>query len=80
MNSEIQKKSDNYTIEILKESLSNVREDMKDNPYIIEAIKVLSVDGYRSSIGLFWNAVIDDLRNKIMFRSLTLFNKEMNLK
>lgn len=79
MNSEIQKKSDNYTIEILKESLSNVREGMKDNPYIIEAIKVLSVDGYRSAIGLFWNAVIDDLRNKIMFRSLTLFNKEMKL-
>ena len=42
MNSLIQKKSDNYTIEILKESLSNEREDMKDNPYIIENAKQLN--------------------------------------
>ena len=59
--------------------LLSVREDMRDNPYILEAIRVLPVGGYRSAIGSFWNAVVDDLRNKIMFRSLSLFNKTMAL-
>ncbi|WP_217275772.1 hypothetical protein, partial [Niallia circulans] len=61
-------------------ALENVRSDMRDNPYINEAIKVLTVGGYRSSIGSFWNAVVDDLRNKIMYRSLDMFNKEMDLR
>ena len=56
-----------------------VREDMRDNTYIVEAIRVLPVKGYRSAIGAFWNAVVDDLRNKILFRSISLFNKEINL-
>jgi len=56
-------------------ALANVREDVADNPYIREAIKVLGVGGYRSAIGCFWNAVVDDLRNKIIYRSLPLFNK-----
>lgn len=59
--------------------LLSVREDMRENPYILEAIRVLPVGGYRSAIGSFWNAVVDDLRNKIIFRSLPLFNKTMNL-
>lgn len=59
----------------LQAALSNVREDIADNPYIKEAIKVLAVGGYRSAIGCFWNAVVDDLRNKIVHRSLSLFNK-----
>lgn len=61
-------------------AIESVRSDMRDNPYIIEAIKVLAVDGYRSSIGSFWNAVVDDLRNKIMYRSLDMFNKEVDLR
>ena len=56
-----------------------VREDMRDNTYIMEAVRVLKVQGYRSAIGSFWNAVVDDLRNKIMFRSISLFNKEVDL-
>lgn len=63
----------------IKESLSTIRLDMMDNPYVQETLRVLPVQGYRSAIGSFWNAVVDDLRNKIMFRSLALFNKEMNL-
>lgn len=55
--------------------LLSVREDLRDNTYITEALKVLPVGGYRSAIGCFWNAVVDDLRNKIIFRSLSLFNK-----
>ncbi|MEH2150666.1 hypothetical protein [Nostoc sp.] len=55
-----------------------VREEMVDSPYIAEAVRVLQVQGYRSAIGCYWNAVIDDLRQKIMHRSLDLFNKEMN--
>lgn len=55
----------------------SVREELQDDPYIIEAVNVLQVGGYRSSIGSFWNAVVDDLRNKITFRSLKLFNQSM---
>ena len=57
--------------------IENVREDIRDNPYIEETMRVLSVEGYRSAIGCFWNAVVDDLRNKILYRSINLFNKEM---
>lgn len=60
---------------IFSRVLNSVREDLRDDPYIIEAINVLQVGGYRSSIGSFWNAVVDDLRNKVMFRSLKLFNQ-----
>ncbi|MEG2464307.1 MAG: hypothetical protein RSA87_03925 [Malacoplasma sp.] len=59
------------------ECLEFVREDLHDDPYILETLKVLPVGGYRSAIGSFWNAVVDDLRKKIIFRSLDLFNKEM---
>jgi len=65
---------------LLEKSILNVRDEIKENPYIVEAIKVLPVGGYRSAIGSFWNAVIDDLRNKIIHRSLPLFNKSMNLR
>lgn len=34
--------------------------------------------GLRSTIGCYWNAVVDDLRKKVMHRSLDLFNKEMS--
>jgi len=56
----------------------HIRDDIKDNPYIEETLRVLSVGGFRSAIGSFGNAVVDDLRNKILFRSISLFNKEMN--
>lgn len=72
----------NLTTEItslIHKSVLSVREDLQDNPYIKEAIKVLSVQGYRSAIGCFWNAVVDDLRNKILYRSIDLFNKEIKL-
>lgn len=64
---------------LIERAVDNVRDDMKDNPYILEALRVLPVQGYRSAIGSFWNAVVDDLRNKIMFRSISLFNKEVNV-
>jgi len=60
---------------LIERTLTSVREDLRDNTYLLEALRVLPVRGYRSAIGLFWNVVIDDLRNKIMFRSLSLFNK-----
>jgi len=66
-------------IELIKTQLSNVRDDFRDNPYLIEAIRVLPVGGYRSAIGSIWNAVVDDLRNKVLFRSIDLFNKSVNL-
>lgn len=66
-------------VPIMERTLMSVREELLDDPYIIEAVKVLQVGGYRSSIGSFWNSVVDDLRNKIMFRSLKLFNNSVEL-
>lgn len=62
----------------IKFVLESIREDLRENPYIEETIRVLPVGGYRSAIGSFWNAVVDDLRNKVIYRSLDLFNKEMH--
>ncbi len=64
-------------IPMIEKVLLSVREELRDDPYIVEAMKVLPVGGYRSAIGAFWNAVVDDLRNKIIFRSISLFNKSM---
>jgi hypothetical protein len=60
---------------LFERAIDNVRDDMIENPYIIEALRVLPVRGYRSAIGNVWNAVVDDLRNKIIHRSVSLFNK-----
>ncbi len=60
----------------MEAALSNVRPEFKSNKYIAEAIKVLQAGGLRSAIGCYWNAVADDLRRKVMHRSLDLFNKE----
>ena len=69
--------SDTDIVPLIERAVMGVREDMRDSPYILEAIRVLPVQGYRSAIGAFWNAVVDDLRNKILFRSISLFNKEV---
>lgn len=65
-------------ITLFKERLRYIREELQDDPYIEETLRVLPVGGFRSAIGSFWNAVVDDLRNKILCRSIKLFNKEMN--
>lgn len=65
-------------LDYLQKELTNVREDLIDNKYIIEARTVLKAGGLRSTIGCYWNAVVDDLRKKVMHRSLDLFNKEMD--
>jgi hypothetical protein len=64
-------------VPLIGRSIESVRDDMRDSPYIQEALRVLPAGGYRSAIGAFWNAVVDDLRKKIMFRSLALFNKSV---
>jgi hypothetical protein len=64
---------------LFERALSSVRPDVADNPYIVEGLRVLPVGGYRSAIGSFWNAVVDDLRNKIIHRSLHLFNKATDI-
>ena len=73
------KASESDIVPLIERAVMRVREDMRDNPYILEALKVLRVQGYRSAIGNYWNAVVDDLRSKIIFRSLSLFNKEIDL-
>ena len=65
---------------LLTKELANVREEVKDCPYLEEALRVLPSKGFRSAIGAYWNSVVDDLRQKILHRSIDLFNKEMNLK
>ncbi len=65
-------------LQFLERELTNIREDLVDNTYISEAHKVLQAGGLRSAIGCYWNAVSDDLRKKVIHRSLDLFNKEMN--
>jgi len=67
-------------VSIIKKCLDNVRDEIKENSYLVEAIKVLPVGGHRSAIGCFWNAVIDDLRNKVIYRSISLFNKSIQLR
>lgn len=70
-------KSNTEELALIRKCLTNVREEMQDNPYILEAQRVLPAEGYRSAIGAYWNAVVDDLRKKIIHRSLDLFNKEI---
>lgn len=62
---------------LLQKEILNVREEVIENPHIAEAIRVLSVKGFRSAISSYWNAVVDDLRRKILHRSVDLFNKEV---
>lgn len=64
---------------LIQRSLDAVREDARSNQYLDEAIRVLPVGGYRSAIGSIWNAVVDDLRQKIIYRSLDLFNSSIQL-
>lgn len=72
--------AENETIVLFERAITQVRDEVADSPYIREAVKVLPVGGYRSAIGSFWNAVIDDLRNKVIHRSLKLFNKSIKLR
>jgi len=64
----------------ISRELGHVREEVLDCTYLAEAKRVLPVKGYRSAIGSYWNAVVDDLRRKVMHRSLDLFNKEMKFR
>jgi hypothetical protein len=73
------KVSETEVIPLFKRALMSVRDDLRDNPYILEALRVLPVKGYRSAIGSLWNAVVDDLRSKIIHRSLELFNKSVSI-
>lgn len=73
-------KLDTKNIGLFRTELANVREDVRDNPYLEETLKSLAIGAYRGAIGNYWNAVIDDLRQKINHRSLDLFNKEMKFR
>lgn len=64
-------------LEYLQKELTNIREEFQGNKYVQEAIKVLAAGGLRSTIGSYWNAVVDDIRKKVIHRSLDLFNKEV---
>ena len=64
-------------LEYLQKELTNIREDIQGDKYVQEAIRVLAAGGLRSTIGSYWNAVVDDIRKKVIHRSLDLFNKEV---
>ena len=72
--------SENEIVPLVKNSVLRIRDDLRENPYVLETLRVLPVGGYRSAIGSIWNAVVDDLRNKVLFRGIHLFNQEMNTK
>jgi hypothetical protein len=76
----IQRNESTEAATLIASRIQEIRPEMQSNPYIEETLRVLPVQGYRSAIGSIWNAVIDDLRNKVMYRSLSLFNKEMGQK
>jgi hypothetical protein len=65
--------------DLFSRAIDNVRDDARDNPYLAEVQRVLPVGGYRSAIGSVWNAVVDDLRSKIIHRSVELFNTSVPL-
>lgn len=64
---------------LIVRTLGGVRDELRGDAYVAETMRVLPVGGYRSAIGSIWNAVVDDLRNKVMYRSLALFNKSANV-
>lgn len=65
-------------IALVDGKISSIREELFDNPYLVEARQALASQLYRSAIGNIWNVVIDDLRNKVIHRSLELFNKAIS--
>ena len=65
-------------VTLFERKLEDVRPEIQDSSYLEEVFRVLPVGGLRSAIGSVWNAVVDDLRNKIIHRSLELFNKAVN--
>lgn len=54
-------------------------EELVDNTYLEEVRKALSSSAYRNAIGVLWNAVVNDLRNKVIDRSLTCSTKPLLL-
>lgn len=66
-------------VRAFERAAGEIREEIRDNPYLEEAFRVLPVGGLRSAIGSFWNVVVDDLRNKVIHRSVALFNKSVDV-
>jgi len=77
--SEIIKAADPNVISIFQSINQEIRVDYQHNDYIAEAQAVFQIGAMRSAITQFWNAVIHDLREKVIYRSLDLFRKEMNI-
>lgn len=86
MSKELTQKTENQIaipldkMDYLQKELTNVRDEFSDNKYIQEARRVLTAGGLRSTIGSYWNAVVDDLRRKVIHRSIDLFNKAVSPK
>lgn len=71
--------ADQNVVDIFNSIKQEIREDYQSNDYIEEAKAVFKIGAMRSAITQFWNAVIHDLREKVIIRSLDLFKKEMNI-
>lgn len=72
-------KVDSSVIKIFESLNKEIRSDYQRNDYIEEAQAVFGIGAMRSAITQFWNAVIHDMREKVIHRSLDLFKKEMNI-
>lgn len=71
--------SDGEASGLVARAISTVRDELRDDPYVAEVMRVLPAGGYRSAIGGIWNAVVHDLRNKVLHRSVSLFNKSVTV-
>lgn len=63
-----------------KDSLSKIRDELKDDQYLIEARQTYQMGCYRSAILNYWNATVSDLRIKVMTRNIELFNRKTSSK
>ncbi len=72
-------KVDSNVVKIFESLNKEIRSDYQRNDYIEEAQAVFNIGAMRSAITQFWNAVIHDMREKMIYRSLDLFKKEMSI-
>jgi hypothetical protein len=59
--------------------LSGVREELLENSYIEEAYAALEHKLYRSAVLNMWSGTVDDLRNKVLHRSVEMFSKAVKV-
>lgn len=60
-----------------KDIYTRIRPEKQRNKYIESSIKLFLLGEYRNAMDNIWQATIDDIREKVLARSITFFNQEM---